>query len=159
MLSSRDSVLMSWNNKHFLRSLCCILLSFKFWLSTVIELCLRMNTSKWIPLMNTSQWLLEVPHFYLKLTKNTQLKNIFAKKKQHLFALQSIKKSNAVLKELGNFSTNSYFHYIPPSSTEKSLVTIRPGLILRFYLKKHTRFSEDTASAAWEYMSRLPYLG
>lgn len=58
--------------------------------------------------MNTSQWLLEVPHFYLKLTKNTQLKNIFAKKKQHLFALQSIKKSNAVLKELGNFSTNSY---------------------------------------------------
>lgn len=69
-------------------------------------------------------------------------------KKQHLFALQSIKKSNAVLKELGNFSTNSYFHYIPPSSTEKSLVTIRPGLILQFYLKKHTRFSEDTASAA-----------
>lgn len=50
-------------------------------------------------------------------------------KKQHLFALQSIKKSNAVLKELGNFSTNSYFHYIPPSSTEKSLVTIRPELI------------------------------
>lgn len=123
MLSSRDSVLMSWNNKHFLRSLCCILLSFKFWLSTVIELCLRMNTSK-----QNSQWLLEVPHFYLKLTKNTQLKNIFAKKK-HLFALQSIKKSNAVLKELGNFSTNSYFHYIPPSSTEKSLVTIRPELI------------------------------
>lgn len=87
--------------------------------------------------MQNSQWLLEVPHFYLKLTKNTQLKNIFAKK-QHLFALQSIKKSNAVLKELGNLSTDSYFHYIPPSSTGKSLVTIRPGLFLQFYLKKHT---------------------
>lgn len=84
MLSNRDSVLMSWNNKHFLESLCFILLSFKFlffWLSTMVELRFLINT-----FVQNSQWLLKVPLFTESKQKTTQPQN-FSAKTQHLFAL------------------------------------------------------------------------